>query len=209
MARITRIKTKKGEEDVAHNGNEQHFLSLSVLSVPSVVRFSAVSSGEQGALGRVTMNMRLLLLVCLADMVLTSPGAGQPKPDPKKAPQIIVMTPLGAAVGSTTKVTLRGLRLDTVSEVRCREPGVGIKVLSKGKVGVPNQMDPNKLGDTQVEVEIKIPATSRAMPPASWRSRRRENRRRTGCSWTGPGAGREGAKQQLSPGSIDRGSPGC
>ena len=53
---------------------------------------------------------------------------------------------------------MRGLRLDTVSEVRCREPGVRTKVLSKGKVGVPNQMDPNKLGDTQVEVEIKVPA---------------------------------------------------
>jgi Bacterial pre-peptidase C-terminal domain len=102
--------------------------------------------------------MRFFLFLLCLTLALAAPVLGQPKPDPKKTPRIIVMTPLGVPVGSTTKLNVRGLRLDTASEVRCKEAGVVIKILSKSKVGVPNQMDPNKLGDTQIEVELKIPA---------------------------------------------------
>jgi Bacterial pre-peptidase C-terminal domain len=102
--------------------------------------------------------LRLFLLVLLGNLALSCPAVGQPKPDPKQLPRIIVMTPLGVAVGSTTKLTLRGLRLDLAAEVKCDRSGIVIKVLSKAKVGVPNQQDPNKFGDTQVEVEVKIAA---------------------------------------------------
>jgi Bacterial pre-peptidase C-terminal domain len=102
--------------------------------------------------------LRLFLLVLLGNLALTGPAFGQPNSDPKQLPRIIVMTPLGVAVGSTTKLTLRGLRLDRTAEVKCDGPGIVIKVLNKAKVGVPNQQDANKFGDTQVEVEVKIAA---------------------------------------------------
>lgn len=98
------------------------------------------------------------LAVCCTWITLVHSVAAQPKPDPKTAPQILVMVPLGVPVGTTSKVTLRGLRLDTAGEVRVKEPGITAKILSKTKVGVPNQQDPTKLGDSQIEVEFKIPA---------------------------------------------------
>jgi Bacterial pre-peptidase C-terminal domain len=102
--------------------------------------------------------IRLVLLpLLLAALTLTGTVA-QPKPDPKKAPQIIVMAPLGLTVGTTAKLTIRGLRLDTATAVRFKGVGVGIKIISKDMVGVPNTMDPNKLGDTQIDVEVSIPA---------------------------------------------------
>jgi Bacterial pre-peptidase C-terminal domain len=91
-------------------------------------------------------------------IIMVQAVGAQPKPDPKTAPQILVMVPLGVPVGMTSRVTLRGLRLDTAGEVRFKETGITVKILNKTKVGVPNPQDASKLGDSQVEVELKIPA---------------------------------------------------
>jgi hypothetical protein len=78
-------------------------------------------------------------------------------PTPKEAPKVIVSAPLGIAPGVKTRLTLRGLRLDQATEVRCQEPKATVKLLRKNRVGVPNPEALPRLGDTQVEVEVMLP----------------------------------------------------
>jgi hypothetical protein len=91
-------------------------------------------------------------------LLLPERGSGQEKkPDPKDQPRPLYAMPLGVTAGTTTKVLVRGLKLDTATAVRTAEWKVTVKLLKKEKTGVPNQADPNKLGDTQVELELTVP----------------------------------------------------
>jgi hypothetical protein len=64
--------------------------------------------------------------------------------------------PLGAAPGTTGKFTIRGLKLDIATDVKFDNGDVKAKILNKGKAGVPDK-NPEKVGDTQIEVEISLP----------------------------------------------------
>ncbi len=100
---------------------------------------------------------RLALALCLA--AEASLPAQDKKPAAKKdAARVVVAVPLGVPAGKSTKVTLRGLKLDAATEVRFRAPKATAKVLSKGKAAVPNMQDAQRVGDTQVEVEVTLPA---------------------------------------------------
>jgi hypothetical protein len=79
------------------------------------------------------------------------------KPPAKDQPKVLVALPLGVKPGTASKITLRGLKLDSAKEVRISPKGT-VKLLSKGKVAVPPQMDVGKVGDSQVEVELSLPA---------------------------------------------------
>jgi hypothetical protein len=95
-----------------------------------------------------------LLLVAL----LPLPLFGQrKKPAPAAGPKIVVAIPLGLKPGAATRLTLRGLKLDAVTEVRCQGPKASAKLLKKGGVAVPSQQDVNRVGNTQAEVEITLP----------------------------------------------------
>jgi hypothetical protein len=84
--------------------------------------------------------------------------ADDKKPDPKKEPpRILVALPMGIPAGSSAKMVLRGLKLDTATEVRCSDPKASVKLLGKSKAAAPDKLDPAKLGDTQVEIEATIP----------------------------------------------------
>jgi hypothetical protein len=48
----------------------------------------------------------------------------------KEGPKVLVPMPLGVAPGATTRLTLRGLRLDIATEVRCQAPKARAKLLS-------------------------------------------------------------------------------
>src|SRR5262249_22215337 len=61
----------------------------------------------------------------------------------------------GVAPGKTTKVDLRGLGLENAKSVRITGKGT-LKLLSRGKVGVPNKQDAGRVGDSHVEVELTI-----------------------------------------------------
>lgn len=95
------------------------------------------------------------LLVFLAILAVVSPTVQDKKAATKTEPVVLLSIPLGAAPGKTTKLTLRGLNLDTAKEVRVDQGSV--KVLNKGKAGVPEK-NPEKVGDTQVEIELKLDA---------------------------------------------------
>jgi hypothetical protein len=105
------------------------------------------------------MTRRLRLAVALLLAATFSLPAQEKKPPEKKdAPQVIVAIPLGVPAGKATKVTLRGLKLDTAAEVRFPTTKATAKVVSKGKATVPNMQDAKHVGDTQIEVEVTLPA---------------------------------------------------
>jgi hypothetical protein len=99
--------------------------------------------------------LRLALALRLA--VAASLPAQEKKPLEKKdPPKVIVALPLGVAPGKTTKLTLRGLKLDTATEVRVARGTA--KIVGKGKAAMPQMQDAKRVGDTQVEVEVTLPA---------------------------------------------------
>jgi len=105
------------------------------------------------------MTHRLRFAFALVLAVAAHVPAQQKKPPEKKeTPHVIVAIPLGVPAGKTTKVTLRGLKLDTATEVRIRTPKATAKVLSKGKATVPTMQDAKNVGDTQIELDLTLPA---------------------------------------------------
>lgn len=96
---------------------------------------------------------RLLVMVCIAV------SFGDARADEKKeAPRIGMSVPLAVSPGATTKIVLRGWKLDQATEVRTLVAGVTLKLLNKGKATVPNGQDAKQIGDSQVEVELTISA---------------------------------------------------
>ena len=74
--------------------------------------------------------------------------------------------PLGLAAGTTAKIVVRGLLLDQASDVHLQDSPSGgkiaIKLLSKGKIGVPDKFEAKAAGDTQVEIEVTVPSDAPA-----------------------------------------------
>jgi hypothetical protein len=91
-------------------------------------------------------------LLLLAAAVLPST---RPAP-PKDQPVVRYAIPLTVPDAPKAKLTLRGAKLDTATEVMA-DAGT-VKVLKKGKAAVPNNYPAEKLGDTEVEVELDLPA---------------------------------------------------
>jgi hypothetical protein len=101
-----------------------------------------------------------LISLFVAGILATTgtPSIAQDKKDDKKEqPTVKVAVPLAAAIGSTTKVTIRGVKLDEASDVRCKNDDAQIKLVNKGKAAVPNMVDAAAIGDTQVEIELTLP----------------------------------------------------
>ncbi len=102
------------------------------------------------------MMSRLILLTLFTSIaILPSAAQDKKKPTPKSEPRVIFSVPLAASPAKTTKLTLRGINLDDAKEVRADQGSV--KLLNKGKAGVPDK-NPEKVGDTQVEIELKLDA---------------------------------------------------
>lgn len=93
-------------------------------------------------------------LSLLALSIAASP-AQEKKKEKKVDPTITVIVPLGADLGRTTKLTIRGLRLDQAKEVQVSGGGKA-KIVSKGAAPVPDK-NPDKVGDTQIVAEVTLP----------------------------------------------------
>ena len=109
----------------------------------------------------------ILLLAAAAWHALVSPALAddkKKKPDEKPTPQVTVALPLGLAAGSTAKIVIRGIKLDQASEVQfqMKDHPAKAKILSKGKAALPDKVDAKRAGDTQVEVEVSMPADAPA-----------------------------------------------
>lgn len=101
--------------------------------------------------------MKWFLVLPFVVICSLAPVAGQDKKKPpaKPEPRVIFAVPLGASPGKTTKLTLRGINLDDAKEVKVIGEAGTAKILNKGKAGVPDK-NPDKVGDTQVEIELKL-----------------------------------------------------
>jgi hypothetical protein len=107
--------------------------------------------------------IRRISFLVLGVVVFASFPRGLPaqkrKDAPKNAaPQPIVTVPLAVDKGKTTKLTVRGLHVDSVTEVRLSEPKSSGKVVGKGKsIPVPKDPNPTLLGDSEIEIEVTLP----------------------------------------------------
>lgn len=106
------------------------------------------------------MRLAFVIVGILIVIACESTVIAQKKKDSKDpVPQIVVAAPLAVEAGKTTKITLRGVKIDDISEIRLHEPKSTGRVIGKGnKVAVPNNANPAQVGDSEVEVEITLPS---------------------------------------------------
>jgi hypothetical protein len=103
--------------------------------------------------------MKRTLLVLIVLLPLCAVAAQDKKPPEKKDPPTIRLAlPLGIPVGKATRIVLRGQKLDTATEVRFPDVKATVKIIGKGKAAVLAMQDAKLVGDTQVELEVTLPA---------------------------------------------------
>ena len=100
--------------------------------------------------------IRLLFLsMSLVGLLLSTNAVGQEKKKaekPPEPPKILMVIPPFMEQEKTTKILLRGKQLDLVTSAE--SAGKKLKIIRKGKAGVPQGMSADKLGDTEVEIEV-------------------------------------------------------
>lgn len=99
-----------------------------------------------------------LLLATTLVVLGVSAFAAPPKPAKKETPpRFTVAWPLGVVPAKTTRLTLRGFKLDTATTVRVHDPKGSARLLGKRKVGARPQ-DVGRIGDTEADVEVILSA---------------------------------------------------
>jgi hypothetical protein len=101
------------------------------------------------------MTRSIVLAGLLLLALLPADGQEKKKSAEKKDPRVFLTVPLGAPPGKASRLTIRGANLDSATEVRIPGGQGSVKILSKGKAGVPDK-NPDKVGDTQIEIELKL-----------------------------------------------------
>lgn len=104
-------------------------------------------------------------LAALFALALGAPVLAQEKKDEKsKEPRILNVSPLAVVSGKTVVVRVRGLNIAEPTEVKFVDPPgpITVAVKSKGKVAVPAKLKAADVGDTEVELELVLPAD---LPP--------------------------------------------
>jgi hypothetical protein len=98
--------------------------------------------------------------ICGLFVILTlSLAAQEKKPAEKKGPppKLAVVLPLVVEIGKKTKVIVRGSNLEGISEVRVHEPKSKATLAGKPKkVGLPNNYPLDRVGDSEIEVELDV-----------------------------------------------------
>jgi hypothetical protein len=101
---------------------------------------------------------RLTALVCA--LLFSLPALAAEKKEEKKKPEppsVAMVIPLAITPGTTNKIKIRGQNLTNVTEVRFAQTNYHLTIKSKGKAEVPKEMDAKKVGDTQIEAELRLP----------------------------------------------------
>ncbi len=119
-----------------------------------------------------TRGAQIAAMVCLITIPLLGLAArtlAQDKAEAKKEPPLVkVVAPFGLVRESTTTVVIRGLNLSDATEIRFPDlkPAPVIKIKSKGAAAGADKVPVEKVGNTQIEVEITLPpgAPLRASP---------------------------------------------
>jgi hypothetical protein len=100
---------------------------------------------------------RLSILLILP--FLASSAVSQDKKDKKDpAPKVLYAVPLVAKPGEKQKLALRGKNLAAVKEVKVTgTDDAKVKVLGAKAVAVPNNYPADRVGDSEVEIELELP----------------------------------------------------
>ena len=105
---------------------------------------------------------RTLALLALT-ILSTLPASAQKKePEKKDAPTLLYTIPLVITPGVKQKLALRGKNLDAVKEVKVA--GVGgatVKLLAARKTPVGNNQPGERIGVTEVEIELELPKAAK------------------------------------------------
>lgn len=95
-------------------------------------------------------------------LMMPSAALGQEKKDgeKKKEPRVTLVAPLAVTAGSTVTLRVRGLELSEAKELRFPDAKVAprAEIKAGAKVPVPERLEAKDVGDTQVEVELTLPA---------------------------------------------------
>ena len=97
-------------------------------------------------------------LTCALTLAAGVFAVAEDKPAKREPPKITLMLPLGVLPGSTNLIKIRGLNFTNASTVRftAAKMLVEAKISTNAKAEVPRDFDPKKIGDTQLEVELRL-----------------------------------------------------
>jgi hypothetical protein len=87
--------------------------------------------------------------------------AQEKKPDDKKpTPRVISITPFTVTRGQTNTLHIRGINLADASAIRVEgsAPALIASIKSKGPIDNPKKSDPARTGDSQIVIDLPIPA---------------------------------------------------
>src|SRR3954471_4532622 len=102
--------------------------------------------------------MHRLFCLLVLPLAFASHSSSQDKnpPEKKDAPKLLYAVPLVAKPGEKQKLALRGKNLAAVKEVKVSgSDAAKVKVLGAKAVGVPNNYPGERVGDSEVEVELE------------------------------------------------------
>ena len=99
------------------------------------------------------------LLVLPFALISADPAQDKKKaPDKKDAPKLLYCVPLVVHSGENQKLALRGKNLDAVKEVKVAgADDAKLKVLGAKKTPVGNNQPAERVGDSEVEIELELP----------------------------------------------------
>ena len=102
--------------------------------------------------------MRNAVLVLILIMICGEPAFAW-SDEPQK-PELKLISPLAVVPGATTRVTLRGLRIDQATEVRTSDGAASCKItlISQSASAPPGGLDAQRVGDTEVQIDLELPS---------------------------------------------------
>lgn len=102
------------------------------------------------------------LLIALFAFASSSLSQDKKPAGKKDLPKVLYSVPLVAKPGEKQKLTLRGTRLATVKELKVEgADGAKTKVLNAKTAGVPANYPAERVGDSEVEVELELPKSAK------------------------------------------------
>ncbi|HEY2952073.1 MAG TPA: PPC domain-containing protein [Verrucomicrobiae bacterium] len=109
----------------------------------------------------------MLAIALSLEAVISGIAEEKKKEEPKPQPPILAVSlPLGVVPGTTNSVTLRGQNLTNVTAIHFDDAKFesATRIKSRDKAKVPEKADAKKIGDTQIELELCLPADTRPGP---------------------------------------------
>jgi len=89
---------------------------------------------------------------------LTHAHAQTKKTDAKDTLRVTAVSPFALTAGKTAKIILRGFKLDSIKDAKLA--GATVKISSQGKSAAPMKEVPEKWGDTEMKLEVSLPASA-------------------------------------------------